>query len=54
MIAAFFALLAFVAGVAFGWGWAHQTVAAECERLGGFFVGQKVYRCAPPVEKADK
>lgn len=38
-----------IAGLGIGgmWGWiaAHHTVAAECERLGGFFVGQKVYKC---------
>ena len=35
--------------VAVGWllGWlhAHVTVAAECERLGGFYVGTKIYKC---------
>ncbi len=23
----------------------HQMIAAECERLGGFFVGKKTYKC---------
>lgn len=27
------------------WGWAHQTVATECERLGSFYVGSKVFEC---------
>ena len=29
------------------WGWrqAHITVALECERNGGFFVGKKVFKC---------
>lgn len=44
--------MSFIVGAAFGvilflFGWvmAHETVAKECERLGGFFVGSKVYRC---------
>ena len=28
-----------------GWVRAHYTVAAECERLGGFYVGSKTLRC---------
>lgn len=43
---------AFILGVVVGllcfhWGYehAHRTVAAECERLGGFFVERTVYRC---------
>lgn len=28
-----------------GWLRAHYTVAAECERLGGFYVGSKTFRC---------
>ncbi|EPO7789616.1 MULTISPECIES: hypothetical protein [Pseudomonadaceae] len=28
-----------------GWRHAHITVAAECERLGAFYVGKTVYRC---------
>jgi len=28
-----------------GWLRAHHTVAAECERLGGFYVGPKTFRC---------
>lgn len=46
--------MAFVAGGIFGlvcfyagWVYAHQTVAAECERLGGFFVGKTRYKCVP-------
>lgn len=42
---AFWVLLAFVLGVLMGWTFAHKTVAIECDRLGGFFVGDKVYRC---------
>lgn len=28
-----------------GYAVAHHTIAMECERLGGFFVGEKVYKC---------
>ena len=28
-----------------GWYFAHTTVATECERLGKFYVGKKVYQC---------
>lgn len=34
-----------------GWMFAHSTVAAECERLGSFYVGNKTYKC---VEVGDK
>jgi hypothetical protein len=27
------------------WGWAHHTVATECERLGAFYVHQKTFSC---------
>lgn len=33
-------------GYIFGWTGAHRTVATECERLGGFYVGSKVYKCS--------
>lgn len=38
-------ILAAVVGVSIGWGWAHRTVAQECERLGSFYVGSKVFHC---------
>lgn len=28
-----------------GWVAAHKTVAVECERLGGFYVNDKVFKC---------
>ncbi|WP_281212019.1 hypothetical protein [Pseudomonas fulva] len=28
-----------------GWVHAHHTVATECERLGGFYVGRETFRC---------
>lgn len=39
------ALIAFLVGKSYGWREAHYTVAQECERLGKFFVGKKVYHC---------
>ena len=28
-----------------GWITAHATVATECEKLGGFYVGNSIYTC---------
>ncbi len=28
-----------------GWINAHYTVASECEKLGSFYVGKKVFKC---------
>ena len=41
MLAAFM----FIFGVFIGDGNAHSTVARECERLGSFYVGDKVFEC---------
>lgn len=38
-------------GIRVGYEYAHIVVAAECERLGGFFVGKKVFKCNA-IEKA--
>lgn len=38
-------LLALLSGYLFGWSRAHTVVATECERLGGFYVGDKVFKC---------
>jgi len=48
LIATAAVLMAFcftVMGASIGWLHAHTTVAAECERLGSFFVGSKTYEC---------
>ena len=45
------AVLAFLAGKCYGWVQAHHVVATECERLGKFFVGKKVYSCVKIEEK---
>ena len=44
-------VLAFLAGKWYGWVEAHHVVATECERLGKFFVGKKVYSCVKIEEK---
>lgn len=41
----FWLLVGVIVGAWIGWRTAHVTVAAECERLGGFFVDQKVFKC---------
>ena len=41
----------FVVGLVWGWVAAHRTVAAECEKLGSFFVGKRVFRCVA-IERA--
>lgn len=42
-------LWSFVGALALGWviGWvhAHGAIASECRRLGGFYVGDAVFRC---------
>ena len=38
-------ILGLICGVALGWAWAHTTIASECDRLGGFYVGERVYKC---------
>ena len=47
-------ILAVLIGMLFGYdiGWtsAHNTVAIECERLGKFFVGKKVFECTKILE----
>lgn len=37
----FVIVLAFV----FGWIYAHNTIAKECEKLQSFYVGSHVYQC---------
>lgn len=36
---------AILLGLAIGWRAAHLTIADECEKLGKFFVGRKVFEC---------
>lgn len=39
------AIVIILAIFSLGWLLAHSTVATECERLGSFYVGQKVFDC---------
>ena len=34
-----------VLAVLLGWIIAHNTVAVECQKLGSFYVGDKVFKC---------
>lgn len=38
-------LAAFAGGLGVGWFDAHYTVATECEKLGRFYVGERVFEC---------
>jgi hypothetical protein len=45
----------FILGFIIAWLWsdsvAHNKIAAECERLGGFFVGSKTYKCYAVIDQ---
>lgn len=45
MTSAFFVLVALIVGYGIGWSNAHYTVATECEKLGSFYVGSRVFKC---------
>lgn len=51
-------ILGLVLGCFFGYlaGWvnAHHTVADECEKLGSFYVGSKVFRCVQIERKSSQ
>lgn len=38
-------LVGLLIGYSNGWHSAHKTIEKECERLGAFYVGDKVFRC---------
>lgn len=38
-------ILCLLFGYRLGYEIAHTTIARECERLGGFYVGKKTYKC---------
>lgn len=44
MIAMIMIGIAIIVAYYLGYAVAHHTIALECERLGGFFVGKKVYK----------
>lgn len=39
------AVLIFLLGMLFGWIFAHNNVATECDKLGSFYVADKVFYC---------
>lgn len=45
MIILFIGLLCLLVGYRAGYEIAHMTIARECERLGGFYVDSKTYKC---------
>ena len=44
-------IIGYAIGHSYGYHYAHQIVAKECERLGGFYVGTKTYRCTEIIEE---
>lgn len=44
-LAAIIAFVCYLVGFSLGRQAAHDTIARECERLGGFYVGSKTYVC---------
>ncbi|WP_313082616.1 hypothetical protein [Pulveribacter sp.] len=47
----------FLLGALCGWVYAHGVIAAECERLGGFYVGTNIYECKrvdAPVNRKER
>ena len=48
-------MIGYLVGLILGWliGWyiAHATIAKECERLGGFYVNNKTFKCVEITEK---
>ena len=50
MSAILYGLFFAVMGYQFGYPAAHNNIARECDRLGGFYVVSKIYKCVK-VEK---
>lgn len=42
----FGAIFLVLVGMLFGWIFAHNNVATECDKLGSFYVGDKVFNCS--------
>lgn len=38
-------LIAFFSGIGIGWGNGRSSAVRECERLGAFYLGDKVFEC---------
>lgn len=45
MMEGFIASLVLVCTFGFGWAMSASTIDHECEKLGSFYVGEKVYEC---------
>lgn len=46
MTAFLIGVVAYFIGFALGRQAAHTTIADECDKLGGFYVGKRVYKCS--------
>lgn len=47
-------ILTFLFGYRIGWISAHSEVARECERLGSFYVGDRVFICTVKLREKQK
>ena len=45
--------IAYFLGFCIGKQYAHDTIATECEKLGGFFVGNRTFKCISVSESSD-
>ena len=44
-------LIGLLLGLMFGWNSAHHTIANECKKLGGFFIGREIFKCIKVEEQ---
>jgi|694.fasta_scaffold07873_5 hypothetical protein len=47
-------MILFLLGMFVGWIYAHNIIATECEKLGKFYVGNKVFTCISVEHKHKK
>ena len=45
LIQLFTATVSMLLGLVFGWIVAHSIISTECDKLGGFYVDDKIYYC---------
>lgn len=48
------AIIFYMFGHTAGWLSAHSTVATECEKLGKFYVGDRIFECTKIADKNDR
>lgn len=48
------ALLAYLLGRNRGWHMAHKTVATDCEKLGAFYYGDRVFKCTEVSNRSEE